>query len=96
MDVKSPLLILVELLEGLIENFVGSFQLLFFKMAELFIALDAMSGLSPLGFIAAIVIGSVVGFLALKFVFGTSKELIYISLIYFGMLILLSITLVTT
>ncbi|MFH1473262.1 MAG: hypothetical protein ABIE55_00015 [Candidatus Aenigmatarchaeota archaeon] len=93
MDIKSPLLILLEMLGGLIENFVSSFQLVFSKMVELFITLDKISGLGIPGFIIAILTGSVVGFLVIKFVFGTSKELIYISLFYFMMLILLSISL---
>jgi hypothetical protein len=96
MDVRSPIIILIELLEGLIENFVSSFQLIFYKMLELFISLDVISGLSPVGFVISVMIGSAVVFLVLKFVFGTSKELIYISLIYFVMLILLSISLVST
>jgi hypothetical protein len=96
MDIRSPLVILLEMMEGLIANFVGSFQLIFLKMLELFISLDAISGLSPVGFVIALMTGSIVGFLVLKFVFGTSKELIYISLFYFVLLILLSISLVST
>ena len=96
MDIKSPLLILLEMLGGLIANFVSSFQLIFNKMLELFVSLSIISGLGPLGFVASAVIGSVVFFLVIKLVFGTSKELIYISLFYFLMLILFSISLVST
>jgi hypothetical protein len=96
MDIKSPFLILIEMLEGLVSNFVSSFQLIYYKMAELFISLSFISGLGAIGFIASILIGSVVGFLIIKFVFGTSKELFYISLFYFLLLILFSISLVST
>jgi hypothetical protein len=96
MDVRSPIVILIELMEGLIGNFVSSFQLVFDKMFELFATLDMISGLSPLGFVVAVGVGSVVFFLTLKFVFGTSRELIYISLFYFMLLILFSISLIST
>ncbi len=96
MDIRSPFIILLEMLEGLIANFVSSFQLIFLKMLELFISLSVMSGLGALGFVIAAVIGSVVGFLVIKFVFGSSKELMYISLFYFVLLILFSISLVST
>jgi hypothetical protein len=96
MDIKSPLLILIEMLEGLINNIVSSFQLIFYKMLELFVTLDVISGLSPVGFVIASVIGSVVFFLIIKFIFGTSKEFFYVSLFYFLLLILLSISLIST
>lgn len=96
MDIKSPVLILIEMLEGLIQNIVSSFQLIFYKMLELFVALDMISGLSPLGFIVALTVGSVVFFFILKLIFGTSKEFFYVSLFYFVLLILLSISLIST
>jgi hypothetical protein len=64
-------------------------------MLELFVSLDAISGLSPVGFVMALMTGSMVVFLVLKFIFGSSKELIYISLFYFVLLILLSISLIS-
>jgi hypothetical protein len=96
MEIRSPILILIEMLEGLINNIVSSFQLIFYKMLELFVTLNAISGLSPLGFVVAATIGSVVFFLILKFMFGASKEFFYISLFYFLMLILFSISLIST
>jgi hypothetical protein len=96
MDVKSPFLILLEMLEGLINNFISSFQLIYYKMAELFITLSIISGLSSLGFIAALFFGSVVCFLIIKFVFGSSKEFLYISLFYFLLLVLFSISTISS
>ena len=96
MDIRSPFIILLEMLGGLIENFVSSFQLIFNKMLELFVSLSIISGLGPLGFVASATIGSVIFFLVIKLVFGTSKELFYISLFYFLLFILFSISLVST
>ncbi len=91
--VESPIVILIELLGALIENFIGSFQIVYIKMIDLFISLSIISGLNPAGFVIAILIGSIVLFFIIKFVFGSSKILLVIFLFYFVLIVMLSISL---
>jgi len=96
MEIRSPLLILIELLEGLIINFVESFKLIYLKMLEFFIILGFISGLSPVGFVIALFFGSMVFYFILKFIFGSSRILFFIFLFYFLLLILITISLMFT
>ncbi len=89
-------MILLDLLEGLIINFIESFQLIYLKMLELFITLGVISGLSPIGFVIALFFGSIVFYFILKFVFGSSRILFFIFLFYFFLLILIAFSLMTT
>jgi hypothetical protein len=94
MEIRSPIIILIELLGGLIVNFIQSFAFIYTKLVELFVNLGYMSGLSPLGFLVALFIGSFVVYFILKFIFGSSRVLFFIFLFYFALLILISISLV--
>ena len=90
--VKSPFTILIELLIALIENFIGSFQVTYIKLIELFVSLAFISGLSPVAFVVAVIFGSLVLFFILKFVFGSSKTLLVIFIFYFILMIIVSLT----
>ncbi len=94
--VESPIIILIEMLGGLIENFIGSFRIVYIKLTELFISLVIISGINPIGFIIAVVFGSLVLFFILKFVFGSSKTLLVIFLFYFILVIIIAISILST
>ena len=94
MEIRSPLVIIIELLGGLIANFLQSFAFIYVKLVELFVNLGYISGLSPIGFLIALFIGSLVVYFILKFIFGSSRVLFFIFLFYFALLILISISLV--
>lgn len=91
--VNSPIIILIELLQALIKNFIGSFQIIYIKLTELFVSLAIISGISPIGFVIAVIFGSLVLFFMLKFIFGSSKTLLAIFLFYFILLIIVVISL---
>jgi len=95
MEIRSPIIILLEMLGGLILNFIESFDLMYTKLVELFITLGFISGLSPLGFIVAVFIGSFVCFFVIKFVFGSSRTMLFLFIFYLAILVLLSISLVS-
>ena len=95
MEIRSPLIIIIEMLGGLIKNFVESFAMIYSKMVELFITLGYISGLSPLGFLVAVFIGSFVCYFVLKFLFGSSRTLFYIFAFYLAILVLVSISLIS-
>jgi len=94
--VESPIIILIEMLGALIENFIGSFRIIYLKLTELFISLAIISGINPIGFIIAVIFGSLVLFFILKFVFGSSKTLLVIFLFYFILLIVIVISILST
>lgn len=94
MDVRSPIIIIIELLAGLIANIVQSFAFIYTKLLELFITLGYISGLSPIGFAVALIVGSTVIFFVLKFMFGSSKTLLYVFLFYLAVLGMISISLI--
>ena len=94
--VNSPIIILIEMLQALIANFIGSFRIIYLKLTELFISLAIISGINPIGFIIAVIFGSLVLFFILKFVFGSSKTLLVIFLFYFILLIVIVISILST
>ena len=94
--VDSPITILIEMLQALIANIIGSFQVIYIKLTELFISLSFISGINPIGFVLAVIIGSIVLFFILKFVFGSSKILLVIFLFYFILLVIVAISLLST
>lgn len=95
MEIRSPLIIIIELLGGLIVNFIESFAMIYQKMVELFLTLGYISGLSPLGFLVAVFMGSFFCYFALKFVFGSSRTLFFLFILYLAILVLVSISLVS-
>jgi len=94
--VNSPIIILIEMLRALIENFIGSFQIIYIKLIELFISLAIISGINPIGFIVAVIFGSIVLFFILKFAFGSSKTLLVIFFFYFILLVIVAVSLLST
>ena len=90
--IKSPILILLELLIGLIQQFNSTFEFIYVKLVELFIILGTISGFGPMGLIIAVIFGSLVLFLVLKFIFGSSKTLMVIFLLYLLLLIFITIS----
>jgi len=87
-EVKPPILILIELLQGLFKQVVTTFNLLAEKLIELFISLNYISKLGLGGFFVAILFGSIVLFIIVKVSFGTSKTFFVVFLFYFILLIL--------
>jgi len=94
MEIRSPFLILLDLLEGLIINIIESFKLVYLRMLELIVTLGFISGLNPIGFIVALFVGSIVFYFILKFIFGSSRILFFIFLFYFILLILVAFSLI--
>ncbi len=90
---KSPLVVLIELIVGLILQMLNTFQFIYLKLIELFIVLSVISGLSPVGFALAVFIFSIVLFFVLKYVFGSSKILLLLFLIYIFLLGMILLTL---
>lgn len=95
MEIRSPIIILLELLGGLLVSFVQTFSMMYSKLVELFVTLGYISGLSPFGFVIAVFIGSFVCYFVIKFVFGSSKTLLYIFVFYLAVLVLVSVSLVS-
>ena len=86
--IRSPLIILLELVIGLIQQIMNSSSFAFSKLIELFITLSFISGLSPVGFVLSMFIGLLVIFFILKLSFGSSKTLIILFLFFFILLFL--------
>jgi len=94
--VKSPILILLELIGGLIVQLIESFGFVYLKLLELFVTLGVISGFGPLGFTVAIIFGSVVLYFVLRFAFGYSKTMFLLFLIYILLLIFVAISISAT
>jgi hypothetical protein len=90
---KSPLLVLLELVVGLITQMLNTFQFMYAKLLELFIVLSIVSGMSPIGFALAIFLFSIVLFFVLKYIFGSSRILMLLFLIYIFLIGMVIITL---
>lgn len=88
-EVKSPILIVFELIKGLIENIQSSFYFIAVKLSELFVSLRFIANYSPIGFFIAIIFGSVVIFFLLKYTFGSSKALTILFIFYILIMFLL-------
>lgn len=86
---KSPLMILIELIVGLISRIFESINFTLMKMVELFISLSFIANLNTFGLIMAVLFGSIIFYFVLKYLFGTSKTLVV--LIIFLVIILLFI-----
>jgi hypothetical protein len=93
-EIRSPIIIIIELLAGLIANILQSFALIYTKLVELFVTLGYISGFGPVGFAIALIIGSTVIFFILKFMFGSSKTLLYVFLFYMAVMGMILISLV--
>lgn len=73
---KSPLIIIAELLTGLIGTIGRTLSFVIRKLGELALSLLFFSTLGPFGVILAIAIGAIVFLLVTKFIFKTSRTLL--------------------
>lgn len=94
--IKSPILILLELIGGLIVQFIKSFEFVYLKLVELFVTLGIISGFGPLGFTVAVIFGSIVLYFILRLAFGSSKTFFFLFLIYILLLIFVALSISAT
>jgi len=90
---KSPIVIILELLAGLITNAITTIGFVILKLGELMVSLLFLSTFGIFGFLIAILIGVVVFFFLAKVIFKTSGSLISLIIaaaVVFLVLILLS------
>lgn len=73
---KSPLIIIVELLIGLATSVFQTISFVVGKFGELMMSLLFLSALGPYGFLLALVIGAIVFLLVTKFIFKTAGILL--------------------
>lgn len=85
--VKSPIIILLELLIGTVAHTIQYLIWIFSKLIELFQSLFVSAAGSFIGLVIAIVIGLIVIFLVKKTIFGSIKIVIFFALILFIILI---------
>lgn len=78
---KAPFVILLELFFGLVKSIIDTMGFLISKLIELFISLGFIAGTSPLGFIVAVAVGTVIVLLVMKFVLGSSRNYILVGVI---------------
>jgi len=91
---KSPLIILIELILGLITRASETIGFLFFKVLEFLASLSTFTIFGVSGLLIALVIGTIVVFFAIKFFFKSSKSLIILWLVLIGLVILFILALV--
>lgn len=90
---KSPLIIIIELLAGIVKSIVDTIGFVSFKLAELFVSLVVFSTLGIVGIVIAAVIGVCVFFFVTKFLLKTSGTLIRVGIaliVVLAVLILIS------
>lgn len=73
---KSPLIIIVELLTGVATGIFQTIAFVVGKFGELMMSLLFLSALGPYGFLLALVIGAIVFLLVTKFIFKTAGSLL--------------------
>ncbi len=76
--VKSPIIIIIEIILGLLATTLQTILFLMGKLAELFVSLAYLAAVNPLGFILATFIGAVCLYFILKVIFKQSKFLFLI------------------
>lgn len=77
---KSPLIIVVELLYGIVNGILQTILFIFRKFGELLHSLLFFSTLGVFGVVLAIAIGVMVFLLVAKFIFKSSKTLLAIGI----------------
>jgi len=87
--VKSPLQIILEILVYIILTMVETILTVSRMLGELFFSLTVISQVGVLGLIISSIIGGLVLFFVSKFLFGTSKSLIKIALVYVALVLVL-------
>ena len=83
---KSPLLILIELVVGIIQASVQTIAFVLTKLQELVLSLIFISSFGIAGFLIALLIGVGVFFFISKFVFKTSKSILGFAIALVAML----------
>lgn len=83
----NPLTTILDMLLFLIKSIIESIIFVASKTIEFFLLISDAATASTESFIASIIIGSIVLFLVAKYIFGASKELILIMLIFLILLI---------
>ena len=86
--VKGPLLVIVDLIVFIITSTIDLIKGITNKLIELFTSLALMATTGIAGFIIASIIGGIVLFFALKYVFKTTVSLAKILLVY-GFLVII-------
>ena len=86
---KSPLIILIELLAGVISNTFSTIIFIFKKLGELMVSLFYVSSLGIFGIILAVVIGGVVFYFFSRVIFKTSKSLLPLALAFIAIILVL-------
>jgi len=94
--IKSPISILIELVGGLLAQVIQSFGFVYLKLVELFVTLGIISGFGPLGLTVAVLFGSIVLYFVLRLIFGSSKTLFFLFLIYILLLIFVALSISAT
>jgi len=89
---KSPLVILLELLVGLIASAVNTIIFIFTKLVELSVSLGFLAGSSLLGMIIAAAAVFAVLLFVLRFIFSASKQIIILVAITALVLILIFVS----
>ena len=77
---KSPLILIAELLYGIISGVLQTIIFVIEKLGELVLSLMFFSTLGIFGFILAIAIGAIVFILMTKFIFKSSRTLLAIGI----------------
>ncbi|MBD3155943.1 MAG: hypothetical protein GF368_04800 [Candidatus Aenigmarchaeota archaeon] len=94
--VKSPFQIIFELLVLLISTTVEGIRIIFEKIVELFESLVYLAGTGMVGLLISSVIGGLVIIFISKFIFGNTKSLVKILLVYAGFILVISILFIIT
>ncbi len=87
---KSPLLIVAELISGLIMGLIDSVIFVLSKFIELIISLLSISVLSTTGFVVAVLAGAGVFIFLTGFVFKSAKTLISLVIAFIAVIAVLA------
>ncbi|MFH8080741.1 MAG: hypothetical protein QXO84_02570 [Candidatus Aenigmatarchaeota archaeon] len=85
----NPFKVILELLYFLTKSIIEALFFIFSKALDFFVALAGFSSISMQNAVIGTLVGALVLFLIVKYVFGLSKELIIILLLYFAIALIL-------
>jgi len=91
---KSPFIVLIELIVGLISRVSESLAFVFSKVIEFFTSIQFVSGIG--GIIIVAIIGVIVVLFALKFFFKASKTIMLLWLVLIAVVIIFIVYLLMT
>jgi hypothetical protein len=89
--VKSPLIILIELIVGLIASALSTIMFILSKLAEFFYSLTYATGFGIFGAILIAGVGSIILSIVVKMAFGAGKDVIILIALVFFVLIILAV-----